>query len=144
VAATPRVVIDTNVLAGALLRREGRNRDVLRMCLEQSVRPIIGQKLFLEYEDVFGRREVFKGSPLSASERRELLAAFLGVCEWVRVFYLWRPNLRDEGDNHLVELAVAGGAEMIVTNNVADFRGPQLRFPDVRILRPADLLRELP
>ena len=29
---------------------------------------------------------------------------------WVRVYYLWRPNLPDEADNHLVELAVAGNA----------------------------------
>ena len=67
----------------------------------------------------------------------------LSVCEWVQVYYLWRPNLRDEGDNHIVELAVAGGASAIVTNNVADFRGAELRFPDVQILTPKTLLKDL-
>lgn len=57
--------------------------------------------------------------------------------------YLWRPNLRDEGDNHVVELAVAGGASTIITNNVADFRDSDLRFPDIRILTPRDLMKEL-
>ena len=51
--------------------------------------------------------------------------------------------MQDEADNHLLELAFAGGASMIVTNNVRDFRGGQLRFPDVRILTPQDLMKEL-
>jgi predicted nucleic acid-binding protein len=56
---------------------------------------------------------------------------------------LWRPNLRDEGDNHIVELAVAGGAGMIVTNNVADFRNAELKFPGIEILRPPAAMQEL-
>ena len=138
-----RAVIDTNVLTGALLRRDTANRAVLRACLEERVRPIVGQTLFLEYEDVLGRDELFRRSPLSNSERRQLFAAFVSVCEWVRVYYLWRPNLRDEGDDHLIELAVAGLADVVVTNNVADFREGQRRFPGVRVVRPGDLLREL-
>jgi len=136
-------VIDTNVLAGALLRREGQNRDGLRACFQDHLKPLVGQALFLEYEDVLGREQLFRKSPLAASERRQLFEAFLSVCEWVQVYYLWRPNLRDEGDNHILELAVAGGASIIVTNNVADFRGSELRFADIRILSPKILLKEL-
>jgi putative PIN family toxin of toxin-antitoxin system len=138
-----RVVIDTNVLAGALLRREGQNRDVLRACFEDHLKPLVGQALFLEYEDVLGRQHLFRKSPLAPAERLELFEAFLSICEWVQVYYLWRPNLRDEGDNHILELAVAGGASMIVTNNVADFRGSELRFADIRVLSPKTLLKEL-
>jgi predicted nucleic acid-binding protein len=61
----------------------------------------------------------------------------------VQIYYLWRPNLRDEGDNHILELAIAGGASMIVTNNVAGFRGSELRFVDIRVLIPKTLLKEL-
>jgi len=136
-------VIDTNVLAGALLRRHGQNRAVLRACFEDRLRPVLGHKLFLEYEDVLGREGLFRKSPLSTLERQQLFEAFLSVCEWVQIYYLWRPNLRDEGDNHLVELAVAGAAPVIVTNNTADFRASELRFPDIRVLRPGDLLKEL-
>ena len=66
--ATRRVVVDTNVLTGALLRREGYNRSVFRACLEERLRPIVGQALFLEYEDVLGREGLFRRSPLSAPE----------------------------------------------------------------------------
>jgi len=137
------VVIDTNVFAGALLREEGYNRQVLRACFEERWRPVMGQTLLLEYEDVLGREPVVRRSPLSATERRELFGAFLSICEWVHIYYRWRPNLRDEGDNHVFELAVAGGVEAIVTNNVRDFRSAHLRFPDMRVLAPRDALREL-
>jgi hypothetical protein len=61
----------------------------------------------------------------------------------VEIYFSWRPNLPDEGDNHIVELAVAGGAEMIVTNNVRDFRRAQLRFPGPRTVSPREFLKEL-
>jgi len=139
-----RVVIDTNVFAGALLRHAGYNRRVIRACLSERLKPMMGQALFLEYEDVLNRRDLFRTSPLSRQERQELFAAFLSVCEWVQIYFSWRPNLPDEADNHIVELAVAGGAAMIVTNNVRDFQGADLRFPDLRIVAPRELVKELP
>ena len=63
-----RVVIDTNVLTGALLKRAGHNRRVIRACLEGKWKPLIGQTLFLEYEDVFGRTHLYRSSPLSKIE----------------------------------------------------------------------------
>jgi predicted nucleic acid-binding protein len=61
----------------------------------------------------------------------------------VRVYYLWHPNLPDEADNHLVELAVAGGADAIVTNNVSDVQTGELLFPHRQILTPARFLKIL-
>ena len=79
--------------------------------------------------------------PLSPKDRRALLESFLSVCEWVKVYYLWRPNLPDEGDNHLIELAVAGGAETIITQNTRDIRGGQLRFDSLKILTPKQFIQ---
>jgi predicted nucleic acid-binding protein len=104
----------------------------------------MGQAPFLEYEDVLSRSAIFRTSPLSRQERQELFAAFLSVCEWVQIYFSWRPNLPDEADNHIVELAVAGGAAMIVTNNLRDFQGADLRFPDLRMVAPRELVKELP
>jgi putative PIN family toxin of toxin-antitoxin system len=142
-AKTVRVVIDTNVLVAALLRREGHNRDALRACFEDRLTALVGQALFLDYEDVLGRQQLFRKSPLNVPERCRLLESFLSVCEWVQVYGLWRPNLRDEDANHILELAIVGAASLIVTNNVSDFGASDLRFP-VRIRRPKNLLKELP
>jgi len=61
----------------------------------------------------------------------------------VRIAFLWRPDLPDEADNHLIELAVAGGASAVVTNNVRDLRQGELVFPGIRILTPARFLKAL-
>ena len=79
---------------------------------------------------------------LFRSERNELLDIFLATCQWTRIYFGWRPNLRDEGDNHLVELAVAGSAECIVTRNLRDFATMELKFPSLAITSPTDFLKE--
>ena len=136
-------MIDTKVLTGAMLSGPGDNRKVIRACLERRVRPIIGQALICEYEDVLSRKALFLDCVLSAAERNDVLDALLAVSEWVKIYYSWRPNLRDEGDNHLVELAVAGSADMIVTHKAGDLMAADLRFPGLSIVRPHELLKEL-
>ena len=143
IVIAPRAVVEPKVLVGALLRKEGHSRAALRACFENRLKPVVGHELFLEYEDVLGRARLFTKCPLSARERRRFVESFLSICEWVRVYYLWQPNLPDEGDNHIVELAVAGGAPIIVTNNGSDFAGWDLRFPDLRILGPKDVVKEV-
>jgi len=88
------------------------------------------------------RSGLFENCRWTAEERKAILDAFLKVCRWSSIYFLWRPNSRDEADNHLIELAVAGGAEVIVTKNVRDFRQGELRFPGLRILSPEELLKE--
>jgi uncharacterized protein len=137
------IVLDTSVFVSALLGPTGASRAVLRACLSGRVRPLMGAALFAEYESLLSRTELFERCHLDLAEREAVLNALLSVCRWTRIYYGWRPNLRDEGDNHLIELAVAGGAEAIVTNNVRDLRSGELHFPGLRILQPADLLKEI-
>ncbi len=132
------IVVDTNVFISALIGRRGPSRQVLRACLREECIPLMGTKLFLEFESVMGREALFKKCPLSETERQTLFDAFLHVCRWVTVYYTWRPNLPDEGDNHILELAVAGGAEIIVTQNTRDFQSGALLFPAIQILHPKD------
>ena len=103
----------------------------------------MGAALFSEYESLLAREALWRDSPLTASERYELFDIFLGVCEWTRVYFGWRPNLPDEADNHLIELAVAGGAGVVVTRNLRDVGRGELRFPGLRVLDPAAFMKEL-
>lgn len=138
-----RVVIDTNVFVGALLSADGANRQVIRACLNGRLTPLFGMALFAEYESVIARDNLFANSPLNRSERFELFDALLSVGEWASIYFIWRPNLRDEADNHVVELAAAGRAQTIVTNNVRDFAGEHMEFLGIRVLTPQALLAEL-
>ena len=58
------------------------------------------------------------------------------------IYYTWRPNLTDEGDNFLVELAVASGSRAIITYNLKDFSNAQLVF-DHAITTPENFIEEM-
>ncbi len=135
-----RIVVDTNVLVAALISDAGHNREVLRRCLNGKYKPLISNSLFLEYEDVASREDILSLCPVSKAEVQDLIDALCAVSEWVSIYYLWRPNLSDEADNHVLELAIGGNAQMIVTNNTRDFEASELTFPGVKVLTPEKLL----
>jgi putative PIN family toxin of toxin-antitoxin system len=135
-------VIDTNIFIGACLGMGAPNR-VIAAALQNAFTPVMGVALFNEFEAVLSRDALFHESRLSAVERSELLDIFLAKCRWVRVYYGWRPNLRDETDNHLIELAIAAGASRIVTRNLRDFANAQLRFDSLQAISLQDFLKEL-
>ena len=135
------IVVDTSVLISALLGPRGPARETIRRCLQREYKPLISNTLFLEYEQVVERPTVLKQCTLTSTELRELLNAYYSVCEWIPIYYLWRPNLPDEGDNFLIELAIAGNANSIVTNNIKDITRSELLFPELQIMTPVRLLR---
>ena len=138
---TVKIVVDTNVFINVLIgQSESASRELMRQCLQGKYRPLMGNALFGEYQDVLNRDNIIALCPLSNNEKTKLLAAFMNVCQWVRIYYLWRPNLLDEADNHLIELAVAGNAQIIATNNIKDFRRSQLKFSQFEILKPEEIL----
>lgn len=135
------IVVDTSVFISAIIGPKGPNRELLRQCFEGKYSPLMGNALFCEYEDVTKRADILSKCRLSSAEVDTLLSSFFNICEWISVYYLWRPNLSDEADNHILELAIAGNASLIATNNIRDFRHAELHFPDIEILTPQQILR---
>ena len=136
-----RIVIDTNVLIGALIGKEyGANRKLLELCLKREFQPLISYTLFSEYEALINRPSIIELCQRSEEEINILFDGFLGICELVKIYYLWRPNLVDEDDNYLVELAIAGNAEILVTHNIKDFQQSQLKFPQLQIKQPKEII----
>lgn len=135
------IVVDTNVLVAGLRSSGGASRSILRRCIAGSIQPLFGTTLWLEYEDVLDRQ--IQSLDVDAEDCRAVVAALAASGQWVSIYFGWRPNLRDESDNHLVELAIAGGADCIVTHNTRDFERSELVWPELRILDPASLLELL-
>ena len=135
------IVVDTNVFIGACLGT-GACRQVLAQCLRGQHQPVMGSALLTEYEAVLGRTPLFAQSRLNAAEREELLDIFLATCRWQRIYYGWRPNLSDEADNHLFELAVAAGASVIISRNTKDLAWGELHFPHLHVQTPEQFLQE--
>ena len=136
------IILDTNVFVSAILSPAGASHAILRSCLKKKYQPLMGNALFLEYEDLIARDKLFKTCILNKKERNILLDAFLSTCRWVTIYYSWRPNLKDEADNHLVELAVAGNADYLVTKNRKDFQYPELHF-GFQLVDPITFLKEI-
>ena len=132
------IVIDTNVFVAGLRSGGGASREVLRQTLLGKYQPLFGNALWSEYQDVLGR--ALWGATTIAAERQNVLAALASQGRWVTVYFGWRPNLPDEGDNHLIELALAGGALAIVTHNLRDLRSGELNLGPLRVLTPAQCL----
>jgi putative PIN family toxin of toxin-antitoxin system len=135
-----RIILDTNVLVSALTSAEGSSRTVLRGVLQGRWLPLISLSLFLEYEDVLSRPQTIARCPLPDAEREDLIDAFASHCQMLELHYMWRPNLRDEADNHVFELAVAAQNAVLLTWNLRDFASAELRFPHIRVLTPAQWL----
>lgn len=137
-----RIVADTNVLVSACIGHDPAST-VIEACLNGQLMPMLSLALYLEYEDVLNRAAPFLRARLDMFERNEMLDAMLSRSTLVEISYRWRPNLRDEADNHLMDLAVAANARYLVTSNVRDFVGGELRFDQVKAIEPAKLIEEL-
>jgi putative PIN family toxin of toxin-antitoxin system len=136
------ILIDTNVFVGACMG-VGASAKVVEMCLRGALQPVMGSSLLAEYEDVLHRETLFENCRLNLAQREELLDIFLSVCQWRHTYFSWRPNVRDEGDNHIVELAVAAAVSDVVTWNPRDFAAMELRFPALKFISPPQYLKEL-
>jgi putative PIN family toxin of toxin-antitoxin system len=137
-----RIVLDTDVVVTALRSASGGSNAVLIAVACGQLVPLVTPALFLEYEAVLKRSEqrLVHGLDLAAIDR--FLAALAAASEAVEISFQWRPQLRDANDEMVLETALNGQADALVTHNVKDFAGAAMRF-GLRILRPGELLKEI-
>ena len=133
-----RVVLDTNVLVSALRSRRGASFALLSLLGEEAFEITLSVPLVLEYEDVLLRD--IAASPFSEDDVRTLIDYLCDVGFRQEIFFLWRPFLRDQKDDHVLELAVAAQCR-VVTHNIRDFSGAE-RF-GVEVMTPGKFLHLL-
>lgn len=137
-----KVVVDCNIFISAILLEDEYTKKVLEFCLKKELLSQMGPKLFCEYEDVLSRDKIISQVKIDRGEIEDLLNAFMSVSSWNEMYYLWLPNLKDEGDNHLVELAVASNADILITHNKKDFLQNELQF-DFEILNAKEVCERI-
>src|SRR5665213_3070874 len=126
------IVQDTNVFVAALRSQEGASAEVLDRCLAQEDQAVMGDALFAEYEQLVQRESLWRGVPVTAAEREMLLDDFCAAAIWQPIYFRWRPNLPDADDDHVLELAIAGGVEHLVTHNT---RRGKFQFAPLKVAR---------
>lgn len=137
-----RVVLDTSVIVAALRSARGASNALLVLVAEQTIKPLVSTALFLEYEDVLSRAEHRLATGMSEVDIEGFLAAFASAAEGVELHFQWRPQLRDPADEMVLEAAINGQADALVTHNARDFAEAAARF-GLRIVSPGELLKEL-
>jgi putative PIN family toxin of toxin-antitoxin system len=137
-----RVVLDTSVVASALRSSTGASNALLRFVAVQKLVPLVTTALFLEYEDVLKRAEQRLAHGLDSGGIDRFLAALASASEAVNVRYQWRPQLSDANDEMVLEAAVNGRADALVTHNIKDFKAAGTKF-NLRIMLPANVLAEM-
>jgi putative PIN family toxin of toxin-antitoxin system len=134
-------VLDTSVVVSALRTRLGAGNEVLRLVASRRLALLATPPVFLEYEEVLKRPEHRLAHGLTLSEVDTFLAEMAALIEPVEVHFLWRPQVRDAKDEMVLEAAINGEADALVTYNVSDFAFAAERF-GIEILRPSELLRK--
>ena len=130
-------MLDTNVLVAAIRSDRGASRALLKDALERSYQLLASVPLMIEYEAVLSRDEHLVASGLSAQDVQTLLDAVAVVAEPVRLAFLWRPLLRDTQDDMVLETAVNGRADVLVSLNLRDFARARGMFT-FKIVSPAE------
>ena len=134
-----KIVLDTNVLITALLSKNGASFKLLRMIDDERLDVVLSTPLLKEYEDVL-LREKFA---LDAQDIEAILDYICLIGSHHKIYYLWRPMLKDYKDDMVLELGVKANA-MIITHNKKDFdKAGQFNLPVLSASELLHLLGEL-
>lgn len=133
------MVLDTNVIVAALRSSRGASFAVLSRVGTGRFEHVVSVALVLEYEAALKHPRA--GARLKTAEVDDILDYLCSTGVRQRIDFLWRPALPDPGDDLVLEVAVNGGGDTIVTFNVRDFSGAD-RF-GVGIQTPQVFLRSL-
>lgn len=135
-------MLDTDVVVAALRSPKGASAELIRRIDAGKATMVLSVALALEYEAQCMLAEHRLASGLSEKEVATFVDGLISLAEPVLSFFRWRPQLRDPGDELVLEAAVNGQAEAIVTFNERDLREAKQSF-GIAVIRPGDALARI-
>lgn len=133
------VLLDTNVLVAGLTSSRGASFVLLQAAAAGRLQMAASPALWLEYESVLKRDSIRDLHGFSVQRIDQFLSALAVWVHPVSLHYIWRPQLRDPGDEMVLEAAVNGQVSALVTHNVRDFSAAAPKF-SLQVLTPAHLI----
>lgn len=137
-----RVVADTDVIVAAMRSPNGASAAILRAARQSKMTLLVSVPLAMEYEATCSEAEHQMAAGLSEREVEIFLDAVIAMAEPVKTHFLWRPQLRDPGDEMVLETAVNGRADALVTFNMRDFGTAPARF-GIEVMIPRELIERM-
>lgn len=135
-------MLDTDVMVAALRSQHGASRQILMAALERQFRLLVSVPLLLEYEAVFKRSEHLTASEFNDIRIERLLDDLVDVAVPAGEGFRWRMPITDANDVMVLEAAINGGADAIVTFNVRHFARASKNYR-LRIILPRQALQEI-
>lgn len=135
----PHIVIDTNIIIAAQRSKRGASAKLMSLVGTGLFEIHVSVPLVLEYEEVLLRQRISLG--LTEDDVGDLVDGFCTLAHHHKIYFLWRPSLRDKRDELILELAVAAGCNWIITYNRKDFVGAE-KF-GIRVIEPKAFLQEI-
>src|SRR5579872_6035160 len=120
----------------------GASAAIVRAVGEEQATLLMSVPLAMEYEAVCQEPEHRMAAGLSGRQVDVFLDAIIAMAEPVEIRFLWRPQLHDPGDEMVLEAAVNGRADALVTFNLRDFGAAPERF-GVPVLLPREALARI-
>jgi putative PIN family toxin of toxin-antitoxin system len=132
-----QIVADTNVFVTALRSQFGASYKLFSLIDKGIYKLNLSVPLALEYEAVAKR--MVGEIALNEKDIDNILDFIISNSNHWQIFYLWRPQLKDPGDDMLLELAVTASCNYILTYNVKDFKG--IKKFGVKAITPKEFLK---
>jgi putative PIN family toxin of toxin-antitoxin system len=134
-----RLVLDTDAVVAAMRSPAGASAAIIRAVRLRQATLLLSVPLAIEYEAVCRRSEHRAAAGLSSRQVEIFLDVIIAMGEPVQTHFLWRPQLRDPNDEMVLEAAVNGGADALVTFNVRDYGTAPAQF-GVEVLLPREAI----
>lgn len=137
-----RLVLDTDVIVAAMRSPSGASSALLQAARRKKIHLLLSVPLAMEYEAICSSAEHQLASGLSTRDVGIFLDAVIAMAEPVEAHFLWRPQLRDPGDEMVLEAAVNGRAQAIVTFNLRDYGSAPKDF-GLKVMLPREVMERI-
>jgi len=135
------ITLDTNILYQALKSNTGASYFILQKVRNRNIQIALSVPVFLEYQDVLTRDTSLKDFELELNDVEKFIRFIAYIGKPFEIYFLLRPNLKDEKDNKIVELAVTSQSDYLITSNIKDFKNAELKFDQLKIITPSEFVK---
>ena len=132
------IVIDTNVIISALKSNKGASFKLISLLTENKFKINISVPLILEYEEII-KREI-NSKIINKNDIESFIDYICYIGNPTKIYYLWRPFLKDPKDDMILELAFTSNSDYIITYNLKDFSEVYSNFK-IKSIIPKDFLK---
>ena len=135
------LTLDTNILYQALKSTTGASYFILQQVRNRKIQIALSVPVFFEYQDVLTRDKSLKDFELQLNDVDKFLRFIAYIGKTFEIYFLLRPNLKDEKDNKIVELAVTSQSDYLITSNIRDFKNAELKFDQLKIITQGEFVK---